>query len=131
MPIADAFSLFVRSLCAELGMRPALLQIRGGAARELEGAGVNRHRIRIVTVAGVPVDLRGLHWTVDPLTCVGFIGQSMKNSGVSTTPALGPERTISAPLTSGSTPTMLHASKAIDDALPLALNCEVFLESTN
>ena len=65
MPIADAFSLFVRSLRAERWARPALLQIRGGAARELEGAGVNRHRIRVVTVAGLPVDLRGLGWTVD------------------------------------------------------------------
>ena len=50
---------------AELGTRPALLQIRGGAARELEGVGVNRHLIGVVTVAGLPADQRGLHWTVD------------------------------------------------------------------
>ena len=42
VPIADAFALFVRSLRGEVRTRPALLQIRGGAARELEGAGVNR-----------------------------------------------------------------------------------------
>mmetsp|Transcript_13445 Transcript_13445/g.54280 ORF Transcript_13445/g.54280 Transcript_13445/m.54280 type:complete len:165 (+) Transcript_13445:371-865(+) len=65
VPIADAFSLCERSLRGVARTRPALLQIRGGTARELKGAGMDRDRLSVVAVPGPAVDLRGLHWTID------------------------------------------------------------------